>query len=436
MSIRIKLALLLSLLFFAAIGNAVLTFVLDGYGEERLNWVVHTHEVLTESGQFLSAMTDAETGQRGYLLTRDSEYLEPYHIGTSESKQHLETLLRLTSDNSKQQQRLKTIELLMAKKFEELYLTINLTQKNTVDSLSEATSIIKKASGKTFMDSIRLELIAFNNHERLLLEQRKGEFKEYRAYITAVVGFEVIFFIFMSIITGLFIRNKLYQPLGMLMAGTAKMEKGEKQNIADMLPNDEMGYLLSRFFRMSEVVHTKTEALNYEASHDALTGLKNRAKLESELPESILELDDEQKLAVLFIDLNKFKQQNDVLGHDAGDAILVETAKRLKNSLRSNDGVYRLGGDEFVVVIENIRNANNAKLVVENMLENFSEPFVFQGNTITISLSIGIAMSPDQSEDSNKLIKLSDIAMYASKRDKTSSYTFFDNSMLNRESDK
>lgn len=392
--------------------------------------------MLSESQQLLGAMTDAETGQRGYLLTNNSEYLEPYHIGVSQSKSHLDTLLRKTLGNQEQQNRLKKIQALMAQKFEELYTTIHLTQINSTESILEAKNIVKSSTGKKYMDAIRLEMLAFNNEERLLLEQRKGEFKESRAYISAVVGFEVLFFIFMSIITALFIKNKLYQPLGMLVAGTEKMEKGERQKISDMLPKDEMGYLLSRFYRMSEVVHTKTEALNYEASHDALTGLKNRAQLEIQLPISIAELNEDQKLAVLFIDLNNFKQQNDLLGHDVGDAILVETGKRLKKSLRSNDGVYRLGGDEFVVIIENIRNATNTKLVVENILENFSKPFVFQEHSITICLSIGIAISPDNALDAGKLVKLSDIAMYASKRDKQASYTFFDESMLNRESDK
>ncbi|MDM8564737.1 diguanylate cyclase [Candidatus Halobeggiatoa sp. HSG11] len=426
MSIRFKLGFLLTVLFLAAIGNTIFTFILDSYGEEKLTWVLHTHEVLTESERLLGAMTDAETGQRGYLLTQDSEYLEPYHIGVSKSKNHLNTLLRLTLDNKNQQKRLKNINALIKKKFDELAHTIDLTQQNTEDSLLKAAAIVKNNTGKKYMDTIRLEIFSFKNEELLLLEQRKGEFKESRAYIAAMVGFELLFFIFMSIFTGVFIKNKLYQPLEMLINGTDKMEKGEKQDISDILPNDEMGYLLSRFYRMSETVRAKTKALSYEASHDALTGLKNRAGLEAEIDESIRALNENQKLAVLFIDLNKFKKLNDSLGHDVGDAVLEETSKRLKNSIRNDDAVYRLGGDEFVVIIKNLTQVTHANLVVENILKTFSKPFVFQDHTITISLSIGISISPDNSSDSNKILKLSDMAMYAAKRDDSVNYKFFD----------
>lgn len=435
MSIRLKLALLLLVLFFAAIGNAMFTFLLDSYGEEKLTWVIHTHKVLTESERLLGAMTDAETGQRGYLLTRNSEYLEPYHIGLVKSKEHLEALIQLTSDNPKQQQRLRIISSLMERKVAELAQTIELAQQNTEASMQEAMAIVNSNSGKRFMEAIRVEVLAFNNAEQLLLEQRNGAFKESRAYITAVVGFEVLFFIFMAVITALFIRSKLYQPLSMLIEGTAKMERGEKQEVADFLPNDEMGYLLSRFYRMSEVVHSKAEALDYEASHDALTGLKNRAKLELELEDTIASLKNNEKIALMFMDLNKFKILNDTLGHDVGDAVLVETAKRLQDSVRSDDDIYRLGGDEFIIVIKNITCSAHVELVAENMLESFSREFVFQGHDITISPSIGIALAPDHSSSGEKIIRLADVAMYAAKQGE-GEYRFYDDSMLKRISDR
>lgn len=423
-------------LFFAVIGNAIFTFVLDGYGEKKLNLVIHTHKVLTESERLLGAMTNAETGQRGYILTRNSDYLESYHIGILDSKKHLSHLFTLTSDNPKQQNRLQNISALMAKKFSELQKTISLSQENTKDSLQEMSDVVNSNIGKKFMDAIRIEILSFKNDELLLLEHRKGDFKENRAYITMMMLFEIMFFVFMSIITGLFIKSKLFRPIEMLIAGTAKMEKGERQHISDILPNDEMGYLLSRFYQMSRSVHAKTQALSYDASHDPMTGLRNRGKFETELAESMASLSNQEKLAVLFIDLNKFKDQNDSLGHDVGDAILVETAKRLKNSIRSNDAAYRIGGDEFIVIIKEITSNSDVHLVIENMLQKFSLPFIFKGHTITISPSIGIAISPDDSSDSNEILKLSDVAMYAAKQDNNTDYKFFDSTMLNRKSDK
>ncbi|MDF1818243.1 MAG: diguanylate cyclase [Immundisolibacteraceae bacterium] len=430
MSIRLKLTMLLSMLFIAAIGNVLFIYILDKNGERTTYWGVHTHKVITQVGDFMTAMVDAETGQRGYLITNDAEYLEPYYTGVSNAKNHFDDLVRKTADEPDQQQRLKNVGSLMEKKFDELAHTINVAQNKSDESISKAIEIVKNDAGKRLMDAIRFEMLAFKNTELLILEQRKGEFRENRAFINALIIFELMFFVFMSVVTGLFIKNKLYQPLKVLIEGTAKMEKGEKQQVSDLLPNDEMGYLLSRFYRMSETVHTKTEVLSYEASHDSLTGLKNRAGLKRDLEEAVAELSDDEKIAVLFADLNKFKQLNDTLGHDVGDAILAETAIRLNNSVRLYDAVYRLGGDEFVVVIKGITEVSQAKLVVEKMIKKFDEPFAFQGHTINISISLGVAISPDHSTDSDRLLSLSDAAMYEAKRDESVAYKLFDDSMI------
>lgn len=436
MSIRIKLTLLLSFLFLTFVGNILLTFLLEGYGEERLKWVIHTHEVITESEKLISAMTDAETGQRGYLLSGDPSYLEPYYNGLVSSEATFKKLSSLTLDNLQQQKRLDDIGGLMKGKFEELKLTIDLRKSGNEGDYIEAIAILKKDAGKRFMDDIRLIIIAFKNEELVLLEKRKGDFRESRAYITTMVAVEILFFIFMGIITALFVRNRLFSPLALLLESTKNVEKGKKQNIDDILPNDEMGYLLSRFYQMSEKVYDKTAALTYDANHDALTNLRNRSGVDKEIGDSIKDLaGSNKKAAVLFIDLNKFKQLNDTLGHDAGDEILKETANRLLEYTRSDDAVFRLGGDEFVVVLKNITDTLNAKNIVENILDNFALPLVFQGNPIEISLSIGIAISPDDSTDSEEILKFSDIAMYEAKGDKENNYRLFDESMLKRESD-
>ncbi len=140
-------------------------------------------------------------------------------------------------------------------------------------------------------------------------------------------------------------------------------------------------------------------------------------------------------MTILFIDLNGFKQLNDMLGHDAGDEILKETANRLKESVRSEDVVFRIGGDEFVVILKNITQASDARIVVTSILERFTTPFMFQGKPLEISLSIGIATSPDDSKNSEEILKFADIAMYSAKRDTSTNYRFFDNTMLKRESD-
>ncbi|MBL4660788.1 MAG: diguanylate cyclase, partial [Alcanivoracaceae bacterium] len=322
------------------------------------------------------------------------------------------------------------------KKFAELKLTIDLQKSTEPENIKKAMEIVKKNTGKQYMDDIRLEIISFENEEKILLEKRKGDFRENRAQITTIIGIEIAFFTLMGAITAFFIQNKLFLPIEMLLTATSKMEKGQKQTIEDILPNDEMGYLLSRFYKMSEKIFAKTKTLAYEATHDSLTGLKNRSSIYEEIAESIGNLaGTDIKMAVFFIDLNKFKQLNDTLGHDAGDAILKETANRLDKFIPLNSSIFRVGGDEFVLIIRNITQKSHVKSIVSKLLKVFIPPFILLENSIDISLSIGIAISPDDSTNTQEILKFADIAMYTTKRDKEcASYRFFDKAMLKRKS--
>jgi diguanylate cyclase (GGDEF)-like protein len=437
MNLRAKLSLLLLSLFVFSIGNTYFTFILDRFGEEKLEWVIHTHEVLNSAQQLLSSMTDAETGQRFFLLTGDTAYLAPYLKGIVSSEQSFNNLSRLTAENPKQLKRLNDINTLMEKKFAELKITIALYQSNNTEDKRKAIEIVEQNTGKEMMDEIRLKINSFTIEENLLLEKRKADFRESRAQITTVMIIEIILFVFLGIMTMFFINEKLFSPLRLLLLNAEKMERGEKQNIEDLLPKDEMGYLLSRFYQVGEKIYSNTAALTYEATHDALTGLTNRVGIDLSIRRSIAVIaGSNRKMAVLFIDLNKFKQLNDTLGHDAGDAVLKETANRLKAALRSDDEAFRLGGDEFVIALNNISEISRIKTVVANILDEFKSPFIFNNESIQISLSIGIAIAPDNSTNSEEILKFSDIAMYMAKNDKDHDYSFFDKTMLKREMDK
>ncbi|ABM04776.1 diguanylate cyclase [Psychromonas ingrahamii 37] len=437
MSLRTKLSLLLVFLFVFSIGNTLFTFVLDKFGEEKLGWVIHTHEVLNSAQKLLSSMTDAETGQRGFLLTGNPDYLAPYLKGILSSEQSFNNLSGLTSDNPKQTKRLNDIKAFMEKKFIELKLTIELYQSGNTEDKRKAIEIVEQNTGKKMMDEIRLQITLFTNHEHLLLERRKADFRESRAQLTTIVIIELILFVFLGIITMFFIRERLFSPLKLLLLNAEKMERGERQNIEDILPKDEMGYLLSRFYQVSEKIYTDTEILTYEATHDALTGLANRVGIDIAIRHSIAAIaGSDRKMAVLFIDLNKFKKLNDTLGHDAGDAVLKETANRLKEALRSDDKAFRLGGDEFVIALNDLSEISHIKIVVDNILDKFKSPFIFNNDPIEISLSIGIAIAPDNSTDSEAILKFSDIAMYMAKHNKNHNYSFSDKTMLKRENDK
>ncbi len=168
------------------------------------------------------------------------------------------------------------------------------------------------------------------------------------------------------------------------------------------------------------------EALLRMANHDALTGLPNRVLMQDRLSQAIMHAHrSKRQVAVMFIDLDRFKHVNDSLGHDAGDALIVEIARRLSNSLRESDTVARQGGDEFVVVLPDLASQDDATLVARKLLDNLFQPMSLCGQEVFPSGSIGIAMYPRDGEDSSTLLKCADSAMYGSKGQGGNHYSFY-----------
>ncbi|HAT40580.1 MAG TPA: GGDEF domain-containing protein [Rheinheimera sp.] len=166
--------------------------------------------------------------------------------------------------------------------------------------------------------------------------------------------------------------------------------------------------------------------LRYLANYDALTGLPNRALLMDRIFHGIEQAKREQRsLALCFIDLDKFKQINDSLGHDIGDLLLKQVAKRLTSTLRLTDTVARLGGDEFVVLLESYKNDDNISHVARKMIKSIGEPMLLSGHTVSVSPSIGIAIFPDDAHDATELLKHADVAMYHAKDLGRNNFQFF-----------
>lgn len=159
------------------------------------------------------------------------------------------------------------------------------------------------------------------------------------------------------------------------------------------------------------------EELNRLANHDALTGLPNRHWLTHQLPIAIDRAQrSHNRLALLFIDLDNFKLVNDTLGHDAGDALLLEAAGRIRGAVRASDHVARLGGDEFTVVLEQVDGRETVQQVAQKILAALSAPYPSIGGAANrVGASIGASLFPDDSASPEALLKNADIAMYASK---------------------
>ncbi|HWI40576.1 MAG TPA: EAL domain-containing protein, partial [Verrucomicrobiae bacterium] len=162
------------------------------------------------------------------------------------------------------------------------------------------------------------------------------------------------------------------------------------------------------------------------AYHDTLTGLPNRQMCLDRLHQALSAgRRDGTRLAILFLDLDHFKDINDTRGHDVGDVVLTMVAERLSATIRDSDTVARLGGDEFIVLLTPVNAENAAATAARRVLSLFSEPFLVDGRRIHSSASIGIAMFPDDGADGETLFKCADTAMYHAKSEGRGKYRFF-----------
>lgn len=175
----------------------------------------------------------------------------------------------------------------------------------------------------------------------------------------------------------------------------------------------------------AELEQAKTR-IEHNALHDPLTGLANRRKFDQELDElSPPSGRDGGRFAILHLDLDRFKQINDTLGHAAGDSILVQAARILTGSVRKNDVVARIGGDEFVILMRQLHDRDNIKAIASKIIAAFSHPFDFDGFSCRCGVSIGIAFGESRSDDARRTLINADLALYRAKATGRNRYEFF-----------
>lgn len=168
------------------------------------------------------------------------------------------------------------------------------------------------------------------------------------------------------------------------------------------------------------------EELSFTSLHDSLTGLPNRYNLYTQLKMIVANANRyDRKFAVLFLDLDHFKNINDTLGHNVGDALLKAVARKLKSIIRENDIVSRIGGDEFIIVLTDFKDTGSLEQVISKILDTFHHEWMIQNHFLRLSTSIGVALYPDDSQEINELMKFADIAMYKAKAEGRDQFSFF-----------
>ena len=180
----------------------------------------------------------------------------------------------------------------------------------------------------------------------------------------------------------------------------------------------EIHQLVSAFTTMRKQIHQRQQELQVQALHDALTGLPNRVLFTDRLEQAIKDMHrTQQKMAVMILDLDRFKDINDVLGHPVGDQLLQHVAQRLEDIVRDSDTVARLGGDEFAIVAP-FTNVESAAQFAVKIVNAINDVFTIEEQNLYVGVSVGIAVYPEHGRDASTLVRHSDVAMYVAKRER------------------
>ncbi len=246
-----------------------------------------------------------------------------------------------------------------------------------------------------------------------------------------VISIIVLFLVFFL---SYFLAAYIVRPLHRILQKVNEIAAGNIGAQVQVVSKDELGLLSNRINTMSlnllrytNELKEKNQEIEDHAYYDFLTGLPN-LRLFNKMASDFAKMDNKKPIAILFLDLDRFKFVNDMLGHSAGDFILKAASDRVRDLLEQDQTISRIGGDEFILLLPNTDN-DGAKSIAEEILEEFEKPIVFKGNEFFITASLGISLYPRDSEDVEDVIKNADIAMYRAKEQGRNNYQFYSSDM-------
>ena len=305
--------------------------------------------------------------------------------------------------------------------------------------------------GNMYSGSIYAYYLIDNLNWYFVISQNSNLIYTFYSYAITIVLISIILLLIIILISSRKIAKSFTNPLLDLRDCMRQAADGNLTVLCNVKTKDEFGELSRSFNKMLHIIKSNYDELsfvhkkllvkeeqlrsNYEhieflAYHDSLTKLPNKAAFYDYLNNTLIsEPGCTQAHAIYFVDLDNFKTVNDTLGHDYGDELLIQTAKRLNFFIKSNDLLARAGGDEFLFFKTNISSQEEALNFAKDILEKFKEPININGTFIYISMSIGVSLYPLNGVQYNTLIKNADIAMYRSKDTGKNRLTLFDESM-------
>jgi diguanylate cyclase len=330
-----------------------------------------------------NAIIDAESGQRGYLITNNVTFLDTYDNGKVAAEKYFEQILSLDNIFPEISPIFSEVKNLMQSKFDLMNKGIQV-QLNAGSYASHLT--LQKDHSKLIMSKIKTELAKV---DALLYVKRQQYEKGIKQKIEA------------SIYGGVVLVISIY----------AVLIRSYKRT----------------FGLFEKVVEGQLEVnrLNHQATHDSLTAVPNRRAFEAHLKKMHAKARRASKrYAVLYLDLDGFKEVNDTYGHKVGDKLLVQVTKQFLYVIREYDFIARLGGDEFALVVDYFETKQELAQLALRIIDILEPPILIEGKQIKIGVSVGIAIYPEDAKDIISLLGVADSAMYLAKKSGRNQYSF------------
>lgn len=260
-----------------------------------------------------------------------------------------------------------------------------------------------------------------------------------RVLVYSLIAFSIVLVVIVfGFVAGNQLVGNLTDPILKLRDHAHAIGKGQFENFNLVERSDELGELAKAIYSMADDLEMQNQSVKFLAFHDPLTGLANRVNFQSQLETKLHEAEtNHQSIALLFVDVDDFKEINDSRGHDVGDRALRMIADRLSRAVNAASKKFdhmhlaRVGGDEFTLVVGNLNNNDQAARLAEDLLKRIAEPIVVDEQLFNISGSIGIAVYPQDGETASSLLNNADAAMYRSKKLGKGTYRFYEPDMNN-----
>jgi diguanylate cyclase (GGDEF)-like protein len=282
--------------------------------------------------------------------------------------------------------------------------------------LTKAEVTIANARYHDLADRIEQSMDSVHGLLRTEVIGELRETQETEENLLRTAGWTVLIACGISAAAATSLSRAVLRPLGRLQDAARRFGTGDLAHRVVVERRDELGQLAETFNTMAHKIERNQQTLTDQATHDGLTGLVNRILFRDRLEHALARAKRQQKsVAVMLLDLDGFKRINDGLGHSAGDDLLMEVGRRLKSVLREADTAGRLGGDEFAVLIEELQQPDDVRHVADRIMATLRSPFVLENKELTVLGSIGVALSGDDVQTSEDLLRNADLAMYAAK---------------------